>query len=109
MKQAKKAGFFNTVIIFERRRGPRRFSFRFRDSVYPVDGPLSFLFPSSPFLSLSGTLYFRFRLILFGNQSSTPPVVSGHGRSPWDMSATSPAFSGRGPEARQKSSIEVSI
>lgn len=31
------------------------------------------------------------------------------GRSAWDMSAMSPALSGRGPEARQKSSIEVSI
>lgn len=77
-----------------------------RQSSNPVDGPL---FPSSPFLSLSGTLYFRFQLILFGNLSSTPPVVSEHGRSALDMSATSPAFSGRGPEARQKSSIEVSI
>ncbi|QCD93697.1 hypothetical protein DEO72_LG5g1773 [Vigna unguiculata] len=52
------------------------------------------------------TLYFRFQLILFGNLSSTPPVVSKHGRSALDMSATSPAFSGRGPEARQNSIIE---
>ena len=56
--------------------------------------------PGSPFLSLSGTLYFR---ILFGNLSSTPPVVSEYGRSAWDMSATSPAFPLSG---RSKAKIE---
>ena len=60
-----------------------------------------------PWLSLSRTLYFHFRLILFGYQSSTPPVVSGHGPFAWDMSATSPAFLGPRAEAGQKSSIEL--
>jgi hypothetical protein len=45
---------------------------------------IPFFFPH-PWLSLSETLYFCFRLILFGYQSSTPPIVSEHSRFAWNM------------------------